>query len=142
MPTAVPPSPAGALFTSDRGLFAYRTDDQVLPTAELTAPEDGTTVIGEVVLDALSSDERGIDSVVFRVDGSPVATVTNPTSGNQFGPGAPLHDHRDTATLTVGKHIIDAVATDESGNSATSASRTINVDNTRRRRHSTAAPSM
>ena len=59
-----------ALFTSDRGLFAYRTDDQVVPTAELTAPEDGSTAIGEVALSALSGDERGTDSVVFRVDGS------------------------------------------------------------------------
>ena len=120
-----------ALFTSDRGAFAYRTDDQVAPTSELTAPLDGSTVSGEVVVSALSGDERGIDSVVFRVDGSPAGAVTSPSSGNPFSPGgASFATSLETTALSDGQHVIDAVATDESGNTATSASRTVNVDNT------------
>ena len=120
-----------ALFTSDRGLFAYRTDDQVAPASSLTGPDDGSTVSGEVVVSALAGDQRGIDSVVFRVDGSPVGTVTSPASGDQFTPGAATYvSSVNTSTLSDGNHVIDVVATDESGNSAASASRTVNVDNT------------
>ena len=119
------------LFTSDRGLFAYRTDDQVLPAAELTAPENGSTVSGEVALGALAGDARGIDSVVFRVDGSPVATVSNPSSGDPYSPGgASFMSTVDTAALSDGEHSIDAVVTDENGNVATSAARSVSVDNT------------
>ena len=35
-----------ALFASDRGLFAYETDDTVSPTASLTAPANLSTLIG------------------------------------------------------------------------------------------------
>ena len=120
-----------AVYTSDRGSFAYRTDDQVAPTSELTAPDDGGTVSGEAVLSALSGDERGIDSVVFRVDGSPVATANNPSSGDQFSPGgATFTTTFESTSLSDGEHVIDAIATDENGNSATSDTRTVSVDNT------------
>ena len=120
-----------ALFVSDRGLFAYETGDTDSPTSSLTTPAHGATVSGTVSLSALAGDARGVASVVFRVAGSPVATVTSPTSGDPYSPGGAVYDATfDTTTLPDGPYLADVVATDAGGRTTASATHTVLVENT------------
>jgi len=96
--------------------------DTVPPTVSITSPAAGATVSGTaVILSASASDNVAVASVQFKVDsvstGSPVTT-------------APYTSAINTTTLSNGNHTLTAVATDTSGNTATSAAVTVQVNNT------------
>ncbi|MEJ7894775.1 MAG: Ig-like domain-containing protein [Solirubrobacteraceae bacterium] len=96
----------------------------------LTAPAAESTLAGTVTLAATAFDTRGITSVTFRANGQPVATDTAP-DGSPFGaPGAAYSADVDTTQLADGSYLVDAVATDASGRTATSAQRRVFVKNT------------
>ena len=119
-----------ALFVSDRGLFAYSADDTVAPTASLTAPTGGMTFSGTVSLGALAGDTRGIESVVFRFNSAPVATMTSPSSGDPYDvAGAVYSTTFDSSTLEDGTYLVNALATDGSGETTLTSSRIVRVEN-------------
>lgn len=79
---------------------------------------------------ATASDARGIARVDFRVNGQVVGTDTSPDSGSPVGaPGAVFSAVVDTTRLANGSSIVDAVATDASGLTTTSAARRVTVKN-------------
>src|SRR5579862_7270649 len=95
--------------------------DTVAPTVSITSPAAGATVSGTaVVLAASASDNVSVASVQFKVDsvstGSPVTA-------------SPYSSTINTTTLSNGNHTLTAVATDTSGNAATSTAVTIKVNN-------------
>ncbi|HUJ56624.1 MAG TPA: Ig-like domain-containing protein [Gaiellaceae bacterium] len=84
--------------------------DQTAPALTLSAPVGGSTLSGTTTLSAAVSDDVGIASVQFKLDGSPLgAAITT----------APYQETWDTTTASNATHTITAVATDTSGNSAT-----------------------
>jgi hypothetical protein len=91
------------------------------PTVSLTAPAAGATLTGSTTLSASASDDRGVASVQFKVDGADVGApdTTSPYSVTW-----------DSATVANGTHQITAVATDTDGNSTTSAARSVTTSNT------------
>ncbi len=95
------------------------TVDNQLPTVSVTAPAPGP-VAGTVNVTANASDNVGVASVQFQLDGAslgaPVTTAPYSTSWN-------------TATATGGTHTLTAVARDTAGNPATSSSVQVTVDN-------------
>ncbi len=100
--------------------FATLGGNNAPPTVQVTSPAAGATLSGKVNLTAVASDNGGIKSVQFRVDGNNVgADLTT----------APYAYVLDSATLSNGSHAITAVATDDSGASTTSASVAVKVDN-------------
>jgi hypothetical protein len=95
--------------------------DNGLPSVSVTAPLAGATVSGaNVALAANASDTSGIESVQFKVDGSPVG-----------GPdtSAPFSATWNTTALADGPHSVSATARDAAGNLATTAI-SVNVSNT------------
>jgi hypothetical protein len=91
------------------------------PSVQVTSPAAGATLSGKVNLTAVASDGGSVKGVQFRVD------------GNNVGPDiatSPYVYVLDSSTLANASHTITAVATDNTGNTATSASVTVKVDNT------------
>src|SRR5579863_7536974 len=91
------------------------------PSVQVTSPAAGATLSGKVNLTAVASDGRTVTGVQFRID------------GNNVGPNlatSPYIYVIDSSTLSNGTHSITAVATDNSGNSATSTTVPVKVDNT------------
>jgi hypothetical protein len=96
------------------------TTDTTAPAVAITAPTNNATVSGTtVVLSAGASDNVGVASVTFRVDGTMVATDTT----------APYSVNWNSTTVVNGSHAVTAVATDAAGNSTTSATAIISVNN-------------
>jgi len=92
--------------------------DTVPPSVNITAPANGSTVTGKVVITATATDAgSGIGTVDFYVDDVLVGSDS----------GAPFQVEWDTASTAVGNHQISAVATDGAGNTAGDADTTITI---------------
>jgi hypothetical protein len=96
------------------------TGDATAPTVALTAPTGGN-VSGDVTLTATASDNVGVASVQFRVDGQDIGSPDT-TSPYQLS--------WDSRTVGDGQRSLTAVARDASGHSTTSAPRMVGVHNT------------
>jgi hypothetical protein len=94
--------------------------DTTLPTVSLTAPASGATVSGIVTVAASASDNVGVTSVQFTIDG---ANVGAPDTS------APWSLSWDTRTARNGSRVLRAIARDAAGNTRTSYSRTVTVNN-------------
>jgi hypothetical protein len=91
--------------------------DATPPTVAIVSPAANTTVSGaSVALTATASDNVGVASVQFTVDGASVGSAT----------AAPYSVTWNTTTVTSGTHVIQAIARDAAGNTA-SASESITV---------------
>jgi hypothetical protein len=112
---------AGNLSGPSPEASAAVTGDVTAPTVSITAPTNNATVAGSVGVTANASDNVGVASVQFYLDGntalgSPVTTTPYTVTWNTAGAGNRTH------TLT-------AVASDAAGNSTTSAVVTVTVNN-------------
>ena len=94
--------------------------DGTAPQVRVSDPVAGATVSGIVQVGAVASDNVGVTSVQFKLDGQPLgAPVTAP----------PFSTSWDTRNATQGSHALTAEARDAAGNSTLSAGVTVNVDN-------------
>jgi Bacterial Ig domain/Abnormal spindle-like microcephaly-assoc'd, ASPM-SPD-2-Hydin len=94
--------------------------DTTAPTVSISAPGNGATVSGRAVaVTATASDNVGVTSVTLNLDGAPLATVTT----------APFTTTWNTTRTPNGPHTLTAVASDLAGNTKTSATVTVNVNN-------------
>lgn len=96
------------------------TADTVPPTVAITSPAANATVSGIVNVTATASDNVAVANVQFKVDGANTGAAIAV---------APYAYSLDTTALSAGNHVITAVATDSSGNSATSAAVAVKVNN-------------
>ncbi|MBI1756479.1 MAG: S8 family serine peptidase [Fimbriimonas ginsengisoli] len=92
--------------------------DLTPPTVSLSNPLSGSTVSGTISLSASASDNVGVASVAFSVDGVQVGVAT----------ASPYSVTWNSTVVANGSHTISVVATDAAGNSAT-ASVTVTVSN-------------
>lgn len=93
--------------------------DQTAPSVSLTAPSDGATVSGAVVVAATATDNVSVAGVTFTVDGVQQGSIDTL---------APYGISLDSTSLGNGAHAIRATASDSAGNSAY-AEITVSVDN-------------
>jgi hypothetical protein len=108
---------AGNLATSTDGSFATTAaPDTIAPVVSISSPASGATVSATVSIAAAATDNVGVTSVQFRVDGTAVGSedTTNPYSASW-----------NTTTVGNGTHALTAIARDAAGNQTTSA--TVNV---------------
>ncbi len=91
------------------------------PIVSITSPSSGATESGTVNVTATATDSDPVTSVQFQVDGANLGAADTV---------APYTQSLNTKTLTNGKHSLTAIATDSSGNRATSAAVSITVSNT------------
>jgi hypothetical protein len=95
------------------------TADTTAPTVGLTAPAAGATVSGAVALSATAADDVGVAGVRFQVDGADVGDDTS----------APYTATWDSTGAANGPHVLRAIARDASGNTRTSATVNVTLDN-------------
>lgn len=97
------------------------SSDTTAPTVSIASPIAGTTVAGNLTISASASDNVSVNGVQFKIDGQNLGSQDT---------SSPYSVILDTTTLTNGSHTLTALATDSSGNSTTSNSVTINIQNT------------
>jgi len=100
-------------------VIARSTSDTEDPRIAITAPAEGTTVTGDVLIEGTASDNASVSKVEVQIDDGPfeLASGTLSWSFTLF-----------SDTLVDGEHTISARATDPSDNTA-QTSITINADN-------------
>ena len=96
------------------------SEDITPPSVSMTAPANGATVQGSVNVNATASDNVGVASVQFQLDG---ADLGGPDTT------APYATSWSTALVLNGSHTLKAVARDTAGNSKISSAVTVTVSN-------------
>lgn len=96
------------------------TTSNPTPTVALLSPANGASVSKTVMLSASATDSVGISHVQFQLDG---ANAGSPVTA------APYTYAWDSTKSANGAHILRAVATDMSGNSASSSNVSVTVNN-------------
>jgi hypothetical protein len=102
-------------------LVNVTVSDQTAPTVSVTAPAANAVVNGSNTnVTATAADNVGVVGVQFKLDGANLGAedTTSPYSSTW-----------NTTTATSGTHTLTAVARDAAGNTTTSTSVSVNVDN-------------
>lgn len=95
--------------------------DQTAPSVNVTSPTSGQTVSGTRTVTASASDNVGVSSVSFFLDGSTTPIATDTTSPYSFS--------WNTTTVTNGAHTLKAQAWDSAGNTKVSTTVSFTVSN-------------
>ncbi len=105
------------------GDFAFSTNntiDTTPPSVSVTAPASGATVSGTVIVSANASDNVGVTSVQFLLEGANLGgTITT----------SPYSTSWDTTTATNASHTLSAQARDAAGNVGTAVPVAVTVSN-------------
>jgi hypothetical protein len=86
-------------------------NDTMAPAVLFTAPTNGATVGGTVIISASASDDVGVASVRFVLDGAPLSVDT----------AAPFEAEWQTVGVANGAHTLTVIARDAAGHETTSA---------------------
>ena len=112
-------------FTADDFALADSTpSDRTAPAVSITSPASGSIVANTVAILANATDNVGVASVRFYLDGVSLGSKTSQTS---TGGVLSYKWSWDTTGVANGTHTLTAVATDTSGNQATSAPVTVQI---------------
>jgi chitodextrinase len=106
--------------SSQSSLLTILFVDNVPPSVSITSPTAGQTLSGTFAVSAGASDNVGVAWVQFKVDGTVVGPQITAT---------PYNYSLVTTSLTNQTHTLTAVASDTSGNTATSAPVSFTVNN-------------
>src|SRR4029079_8272804 len=90
------------------------------PSVSMTVPSNGDTLFGTVNVSANASDNVGVTSLQFLLDGNPLGTAL---------PSPPYTMTWDTTTVSNATHTLSASASDAAGNTATATAISVNVGN-------------
>ncbi len=96
------------------------TADTTAPTITLSAPAASATVSGSVTVSADATDNVGVTGVQFKLDGANLGAEDT---------SSPFSISWDSTSATNAAHTLSAVARDAAGNSTTSATVSVTVDN-------------
>lgn len=99
------------VWSSDGFVAVNVAADTTPPSVSITSPAAGA-VTGTITVEAAASDDVGIESVQFKLDGVDLGTLEH---------FVPYTATWDTTTASVGSHLLTAVARDAAGNTRTSA---------------------
>ena len=102
--------------SGDAAFTTNSATDTTKPTVSMIAPVSGSAVSGIVTLSANASDNVGVSSVQFIVDG---LAFGSPLSA------APYTISWDSSTVSAGTHTLTAQASDAAGNTATAVAVTV-----------------
>lgn len=109
------------VYSINGGNTGSATTDITPPTVAIASPTPGATVSGTATLTATASDDTGVSSVWFTVDGTTVGAEV---------PASPFQQAWDSTGVSNGSHTLQAMARDAAGNVGTSSSVTVTVNNT------------
>jgi glucose/arabinose dehydrogenase/PKD repeat protein len=97
------------------------TADTTPPNVSVTAPTNGATVSGSVAVNATATDNVGVAGVQFLLDGASLGAEDTT---------APYSVTWNTTTASPGTHVLSARARDAAGNTQTSSTVSVTVNNT------------
>src|SRR6266545_355167 len=97
------------------------SNDTTPPTVAITSPASGAAVRGTIAVNANASDNVGVAGVQFKLDGANLGVEDT---------ASPYSVSWNTTIAGDGSHTLTAVARDAAGNTTTSSSVTVTVDNT------------
>jgi hypothetical protein len=106
--------------SGDAVFSTSNTTDKTPPTVSMTAPTSGATVSGSVTVSANATDNVGVTSVQFTLDGGNLGTALT---------ASPYQVTWDTATAANGSHSLSAAARDAAGNVGNAIPVTVTVAN-------------
>jgi hypothetical protein len=118
--TAVARDAAGNTTTSSTVTVTVSNADTTAPTVSITAPANNATVQGTVTVTASASDNVAVAGVQFKVDGTNVGAEDT---------ASPYSLSWNTTTVANGTHALTAVARDAAGNTQTSTTVSVTVNN-------------
>ena len=95
--------------------------DTTVPTASVTAPSAGATVIGTTTVTATAADNVGVVGVQFLLDGAPLGAED---------PSSPYSVSWNTTAVVDGSHTLSAKARDAAGNFGFAPNVVVTVANT------------
>ncbi|WP_395807598.1 Ig-like domain-containing protein [Archangium minus] len=95
------------------------SNDLTAPVISIASPASGATVRGIVPLSVNATDNVGVILVQYVIDGAVQSTQTE----------SPFHGAWDTSRVENGTHTLQAIAHDAAGNTSTSATVSVTVDN-------------
>ena len=107
--------------STDLAFQTNGTSDTTPPTITMTSPANGATLSGTVTLSANASDNVGVTSVQFQLDGANIGSALS---------SSPYSESWNTATSANGAHVLTAQARDAAGNVGTSIAVSVTVSNT------------
>jgi hypothetical protein len=105
------------------GDFAFQTNnnsDTNAPTVSITSTANGATLLGTTTLTASASDNVGVTSVQFQLDGASIGSALT---------SSPYSVSWNSATASNGVEVLTAQASDAAGNVATSIGVSVTVSN-------------
>jgi chitodextrinase len=105
---------------SDPKVVITPAPDGTPPSVSLSAPTAGATVSGTVSVQANASDDVGVASVQFLLDGNSLGAADTT---------APFSASWDTTSAANGSHTLSAKARDAAGNSTTATNVVVTVNN-------------
>jgi hypothetical protein len=111
---------AGNLAVSADATFTTTASDTAAPTVVLTAPANGSTVSGTVTVLADASDDVGVSSVQFLLDGVNLGSADAT---------APYSLSWNSTSSVNGAHVLSARAVDAAGHATTSGAVNVTVNN-------------
>ncbi|HKY31067.1 MAG TPA: Ig-like domain-containing protein [Candidatus Polarisedimenticolia bacterium] len=118
--TAVARDTAGNTTVSAGVVVTVSNADTTQPTVSITAPSGGATVGGTVTVTASASDNVGVTGVQFKLDGANLGAEDT---------ASPWSISWNTTGASDGAHTLTAVARDAAGNTRTSSSVSVTVNN-------------
>jgi chitodextrinase len=111
---------AGNTSAASSEASATVTSDTTAPTVSITSPTNGSTVSGTTTISTNTSDNVGVAGVQFKLDGANLGSEDT---------ASPYSLNWDTTQATDGVHSLTATARDASGNTTTSATVSVTVNN-------------
>ncbi|MDL2341839.1 MAG: Ig-like domain-containing protein [Patescibacteria group bacterium] len=115
------------------------TGDTTVPVVSLTGVSNGQALSGSVVIGANASDNVGVTKVVFYLDGALTSTETTKPYCLANDNGTTCYAWNST-TVANGSHSFQAKAYDAAGNIGSSATLTVNINNSTTATADTLAP--
>lgn len=103
------------------GGAAAAPGDTTPPTVSITSPSAGASLTGTVTVSASASDNIGVVGVQFKLDGANLGSEDTTVAYSISW---------DTTTASNGTHVLTATARDAAGNTTTSTSVSVTVNNT------------
>jgi hypothetical protein len=106
--------------SADAAFSTNSTTDTTPPTVSLTAPASGASLSGSVTVSANASDNVGVASVQFTIDGASIGSALT---------SSPYQVSWDTTKAANGAHALSAVARDAVGNVGNASGISVTVSN-------------
>src|SRR5262249_30903630 len=107
--------------SNDAAFQTNNTTDTTAPTISITAPGNGATVSGSITVSGTATDNVGVSSVQFLLDGNNLGSSVS---------AAPYQVNWDTSTASNASHTLSAKAFDAAGNVGNAVGISVTVSNT------------